>query len=135
MPEEGWDDLTIQLFLSELAVMDTNNFIGNSPCCFPLAGATLTSMFVICLYLIMTGNVGAGEREARVFCTLVRNRHFGLSHGIGRSGEISAVQPKAAGSSLLYKLTSLLALHAIRLAGIPDTKACLVVPTATGCYG
>ena len=40
-----------------------------------------------------------------------------LSHGIGRSGDIAAVQPKAAGSSLLMKLTNCMALDAIRMAG------------------
>lgn len=40
-----------------------------------------------------------------------------LSHGIGRSGDIAAVQPKAAGSSLLMKLTNCMALDAIKMAG------------------
>ena len=38
-------------------------------------------------------------------------------HGIGRSGDISAVQPKAAGSSLLNKITNSLVLNVIKLAG------------------
>lgn len=42
-----------------------------------------------------------------------------LGHGIGRSGEITAVQPKAAGSSLIMTLTNSLALHAIKLSGNP----------------
>ena len=45
-------------------------------------------------------------------CCFVR-----LSHGIGRSGDIAAVQPKAAGSSLLMKLTNCMALDAIKMAG------------------
>lgn len=28
-PEEGWDDATIELFLADLAQMDSNNFPGN----------------------------------------------------------------------------------------------------------
>jgi len=40
-----------------------------------------------------------------------------LSHGIGRSGDIAAVQPKAAGSSLLMKLTNCMVLDAIKMAG------------------
>jgi O-phospho-L-seryl-tRNASec:L-selenocysteinyl-tRNA synthase len=28
IPDEGWDDLTIQLLMTELAAMDSNNFIG-----------------------------------------------------------------------------------------------------------
>jgi len=42
---------------------------------------------------------------------------FRLSHGIGRSGDIAAVQPKAAGSSLLMKLTNCMVLDAIKMAG------------------
>ena len=28
MPVEGWDDVTIEFFITELAMMDSNNFIG-----------------------------------------------------------------------------------------------------------
>ena len=28
-PEQGWDESTIELFLHELSVMDSNNFLGN----------------------------------------------------------------------------------------------------------
>lgn len=42
---------------------------------------------------------------------------FRLIHGIGRSGDISAVQPKAAGSSLLNKLTNSVVLDIIKQAG------------------
>ena len=43
-PDNGWDDATIQYMLHELAAMDSNNFIAN---------------------------VGVGEREARIKCSLV----------------------------------------------------------------
>lgn len=104
-PEEGWSDTTIELFLHELAVMDSNNFLSNS---------------------------GVGEREGRVACDLVARRHYRLVHGIGRSGDIAAVQPKAAGSSLLNKLTNSLVLDILRLAGARSTASCFVVPMATG---
>ena len=39
-------------------------------------------------------SVGVGEREARVASALVARRHYSLAHGIGRSGNISAEQPK-----------------------------------------
>uniref|UniRef100_D6RGM2 Sep (O-phosphoserine) tRNA:Sec (selenocysteine) tRNA synthase n=1 Tax=Mus musculus TaxID=10090 RepID=D6RGM2_MOUSE len=29
-PEDGWDESTLELFLHELAVMDSNNFLGSS---------------------------------------------------------------------------------------------------------
>lgn len=58
-PEEGWSESTIELFLSELAVMDSNNFLGNC---------------------------GVGEREGRVASSLVARRHYrftviSLAHG------------------------------------------------------
>lgn len=81
-----------------------------------------------------TQNVGLGEREARVASPLVYERHYGLCHGIGRSGELGAVQPKAAGSSLIMKLTNLMLLDALRLAGLQRqaASACLLIPMATG---
>lgn len=30
IPKKGWDDQTIEFFLSELALMDSNNFLGLS---------------------------------------------------------------------------------------------------------
>ncbi|XP_049645955.1 O-phosphoseryl-tRNA(Sec) selenium transferase [Suncus etruscus] len=104
-PEDGWDESTLELFLHELAVMDSNNFLGNC---------------------------GVGEREGRVASTLVARRHYRFIHGIGRSGDISAVQPKAAGSSLLNKITNSLVLDIIKLAGVQTVASGFVVPMATG---
>lgn len=42
-------------------------------------------------------NVGMGEREGRVYSSIVSRRHFGLMHGVGRSGDLMNEQPKAAG--------------------------------------
>ena len=105
LPPQGWDDNTLRLLIQELSLMDSNTF---------------------------PGNTGVGEREARVICPIVQQRHFGLGHGIGRSGDIAEQQPKAAGSSLLYKLTNALTLDAIRLAGAKESKEALVLPLATG---
>ncbi|XP_042079039.1 O-phosphoseryl-tRNA(Sec) selenium transferase [Haplochromis burtoni] len=104
-PEEGWNESTVELFLSELAVMDSNNFLGNC---------------------------GVGEREGRVASSLVARRHYRLIHGIGRSGDIAAIQPKAAGSSLLNKLTNSVVLDVLKLAGVRSVASCFVVPMATG---
>ncbi|KAM9425298.1 O-phosphoseryl-tRNA(Sec) selenium transferase isoform 1-T1 [Pholidichthys leucotaenia] len=104
-PEEGWSESTVELFLNELAVMDSNNFLGNC---------------------------GVGEREGRVASNLVARRHYRLIHGIGRSGDIAAVQPKAAGSSLLNKLTNSVVLDILKLAGVRSVSSCFVVPMATG---
>lgn len=105
IPEDGWDDATIELLLHQLSLMDSNNFLGNS---------------------------GVGEREARIASTLVSRRHYRMGHGIGRSGDISEVQPKAAGSSLMNKLTNSMLLHMIQAAGVSSAKSCFIVPMATG---
>lgn len=51
------------------------------------------------------------------FSALVARRHYRLGHGIGRSGDLGEVQPKAAGSSLMNKLTNSLVLDVIRYMG------------------
>ncbi|KAL8455730.1 hypothetical protein Emag_000455 [Eimeria magna] len=56
------------------------------------------------------GQASVGEREGRVFSEV----------------------PKAVGSSLLYRLTSYLALHAVKICGIQAAARCLPVPLATG---
>ncbi|XP_062501031.1 O-phosphoseryl-tRNA(Sec) selenium transferase-like isoform X3 [Corticium candelabrum] len=78
------------------------------------------------------GNIGAGEREARIASDFVARRHFRLGHGVGRSGDITAIQPKAAGSSLLMRLTNCLVLDTIKLAGVRSAAACVLLPVATG---
>jgi O-phospho-L-seryl-tRNASec:L-selenocysteinyl-tRNA synthase len=79
-----------------------------------------------------SSNTGVGEREGRVFSSLVSKRHFYLSHGIGRSGDIVEVQPKAAGSSVIYKLTNKLVTHALQVAGLSKELSAIVFPLATG---
>jgi O-phospho-L-seryl-tRNASec:L-selenocysteinyl-tRNA synthase len=74
---------------------------------------------------------GVGEREGRIFSPLLSKQHYYLAHGIGRSGDLFSLQPKAAGSSLVLKLTCALAKHALSLAGLGKVD-CLVVPLATG---
>ena len=73
MPQDGWQDREIEFLLQQLSQMDSNNF---------------------------PANAGVGEREGRVYSSLVARRHYGLGHGIGRSGDLTEVQPKAAGSSI-----------------------------------
>ncbi|KAF1333507.1 O-phosphoseryl-trna selenium transferase, partial [Globisporangium splendens] len=105
VPNDGWDEQTVELVLQSLAAMDSNNF---------------------------RTNIGAGEREARVFSSLVAKRHFHLCHGVGRSGDVAAVQPKAAGSSLIVQLTNALAKDLLREAGLRSIASALVLPVATG---
>ena len=89
------NEAEIKLILAEIALSDSNNF---------------------------SGKVGVGEREGRVFSRLVADRHFELSHGIGRSGNIRDPQPKAAGSSVLARLTDALLLNAVKVAGVKVMK-------------
>lgn len=105
LPQYHWDNETIQYLLQQLTFMDSNNF---------------------------PHNIGVGEREGRIYSSLVSSRHYSFAHGIGRSGNITEVQPKAAGSSLLYKLTNLMVQHAIELSGYNTLKCSLVIPMATG---
>eukprot|EP00033_Pygsuia_biforma_P002973 GCRY01003274.1.p1 GENE.GCRY01003274.1~~GCRY01003274.1.p1 ORF type:complete len:655 (-),score=182.86 GCRY01003274.1:388-2352(-) len=105
LPKEGVDPQTIELILFELSAMDSNNFVDQ---------------------------IGVGEREGRVFSSLVRQRNFGFAHGIGRSGDVQEVQPKAAGSSLLVRLTNCLLLSLLRTVGATKTKQAVLMPVATG---
>lgn len=104
-PEEGWDEATIELLLHNLALMDSNNF---------------------------PANCGVGEREARIVSEIVARRHFRMGHGIGRSGDITEIQPKAAGSSLVNKLANSFMLDVLKTFGVASTTACFIVPMATG---
>ena len=106
MPDKGWNQCDVEMLLRQLAMLDSNNFA-----------------------------VGLGEREGRVYSSLVSNRSFGLSHGMGRSGSLADPQPKAAGSSLLVTLTNALARDVLVLGGdseLKRDKEVLVLPVATG---
>lgn len=104
-PDNGWDDATIEMFLSNLALMDSNNF---------------------------KEHAGVGEREGRIACNLVAKRHFLMTHGIGRSENIAEVQPNATGSSLMIKLVNAMLLESIRFMGVASATGCFMVPMATG---
>ncbi|CDJ59249.1 soluble liver antigen/liver pancreas antigen domain-containing protein, putative [Eimeria maxima] len=97
LPDKGWQCLHIEQLLLQLAAADANN---------------------------MLKQCSVGEREGRIFSSLVARRHFHLAHGIGRSGDIFALQPKAVGSSLLYRLSSYLALDAIHICGSNKVSPC-----------
>ncbi|TPP63611.1 O-phospho-L-seryl-tRNASec:L-selenocysteinyl-tRNA synthase [Fasciola gigantica] len=105
LPEQGFPESNIEAFFLQLSSMDSNNW---------------------------EDSVGVGEREGRVLLNLIRRRHFGLIHGIGRSGDIAAIQPKAAGSSVVNRLTNQLLLDWLRKSGAPSTAHCFLTPMATG---
>jgi len=121
LPDCAWSNVQIQSLLFLFSTLDTNN------------------------KTLATGNTGddedsrwcgVGEREGRVYSSLVAQRHFGLSHGMGRSGDITEPQPKAAGSSVLVKLTLLLTLDALRRGSKLDPKGPaahgILLPLCTG---
>ena len=105
LPETPWDEQSLEALLRDAAGMDSNNAIAN---------------------------VGVGEREGRVACPLVSRRHFHLAHGMGRSGQLVAEQPKAAGSTLLVRIAGFVAADALVVAGLPPGGASTLLPVATG---
>jgi O-phospho-L-seryl-tRNASec:L-selenocysteinyl-tRNA synthase len=73
-----------------------------------------------------------GEREGRVASALVERLAGGFNHGVGRSGHLTAPQPKAAGASQMQVLANQVALDAVRRLGLPNVKSGIVLPLATG---
>ena len=56
-----------------------------------------------------------------------------MGHGIGRSGDVNALQPKAVGSSLMVKLTKSMTLNVLKkVIGLSCINVCIVLPFATG---
>jgi O-phospho-L-seryl-tRNASec:L-selenocysteinyl-tRNA synthase len=110
LPQHGWTDLQIQRVLLALSSLDTSGK--------PRQWC------------------GVGEREGRCYSSLVRSRHFGFAHGIGRSGDLQEPQPKAAGSTVLNKLATCLALDAVRRGSGLDAAAAarhgILLPMCTG---
>lgn len=103
--DDGMSDAHIEALVMHLSLMDSNNF---------------------------PSRCGAGEREGRVLSALVSKRHYHMSHGVGRSGDLVADQPKACGSSLISKMANVATLDAIRCAGYKACEEAIVVPMATG---
>lgn len=73
-----------------------------------------------------------GEREGRIASDLIGELSAGFNHGIGRSGHITAPQPKAAGASLMQRLANQVSLDAIRKLGLPNVRGGIVLPMSTG---
>ncbi len=109
LPDTSFTDFQIELLLNLLSAMDTDK---------DLAAARV------------------GEREGRVASPLVARLAGNFVHGIGRSGHITAPQPKAAGASLMQKLTNQIATDAIQRLGLPNMQHGAVLPLSTGmCIG
>lgn len=105
IPEEGWRDEEVRLLLKMLSMMDTDND--------PDAARV-------------------GEREGRVASPLVAELAAGFCHGVGRSGDVTAPQPKAPGGSAMYALANVLASDAIKRFGAPNLRHAVVLPLSTG---
>ncbi|KAL2911861.1 hypothetical protein HK105_208641 [Polyrhizophydium stewartii] len=123
MPQQGWTDEQVRSVLAMFASMDSNNHGSTRPGSGSGSGGGGSG-----------GGVGVGEREGRVWSAMVAERHSFLAHGVGRSGDIVAVQPKAPGSSLIQRLTHFMAADALRVAGASKTlvASAIVLPMATG---
>ncbi|MCW4018676.1 MAG: O-phosphoseryl-tRNA(Sec) selenium transferase [Candidatus Bathyarchaeota archaeon] len=105
VPQEGWKDCQIERFLNLLATMDSDK---DSKAAF------------------------VGEREGRVVSSAVSKLAGGFHHGVGRSGDLTKAQPKAAGGSLMYFFANILASDAMKRFGVPKIKKAVVFPMATG---
>ncbi len=105
IPEDGWNDEEVRLLLKLLSMMDTDKD--------PDAARV-------------------GEREGRAASPLVAELAAGFCHGVGRSGDVVAPQPKAPGGSAMYALANTLASDAIRRFGAPNLRHAAVLPLSTG---
>jgi O-phospho-L-seryl-tRNASec:L-selenocysteinyl-tRNA synthase len=105
LPESSWSDEQIEFLLQMLSNMDTDKDDKASR---------------------------VGEREARIASKLHLKTSAGFCHGVGRSGFLTAPQPKAPGGSIMYELTNYLALNFLKKFGLPNIKSAIVVPLCTG---
>ncbi len=105
VPTNPWTDEQIEFLLNVLSQMDTDKDMNASQ---------------------------VGEREARIASPLHLKISGGFCHGVGRSGFLTAPQPKAPGGSIMYEITNYLARDIMRNFGLPNIKAAIITPVATG---
>ncbi len=105
VPQEGWKDSQIEELLRLLSSMDSDK--DSKAAC-------------------------VGEREGRVASPAVSKLAGGFHHGVGRSGDLTQAQPKAAGGSLMYFFANKLATDAIKRFGAQNIEGAVVFPVATG---
>ena len=126
LPDQGWSDFEIQSLLLTLSTLDTNHKTPthSNSSHDPSSSAPTTRW------------CGVGEREGRVYSHMVLQRHYGFTHGVGRSGDITEPQPKAAGSSIVAQLTLNLVLDAVRRGSGLDSRTSaahgILLPLCTG---
>jgi O-phospho-L-seryl-tRNASec:L-selenocysteinyl-tRNA synthase len=105
MPMDPWSDEQITFFLQTLSNMDTDKDDKASR---------------------------VGEREARIASRLHMLTSSGFCHGVGRSGFLTAPQPKAPGGSIMYEISNYLARDFLRKFGLPNIQKAIVTPLCTG---
>ncbi|MFX0103684.1 MAG: O-phosphoseryl-tRNA(Sec) selenium transferase [Candidatus Hodarchaeota archaeon] len=105
IPTNGWKEDQVRLLFQLLASMDTDKD---------------------------ENAARVGEREGRTASSLVSELCAGFSHGIGRGGDIFAIQPKATGGSILNLLSSKIATSLLKSIGMSGIKSSIVLPVATG---
>lgn len=105
VPQEGWKDSQIEELLHVFSSMDSDKD---------------------------SKAAGVGEREGRVASAAVSRLAGGFHHGVGRSGDLTEAQPKAAGGSLMYFFANKLSTDALKRFGVPNIKKAVVFPMATG---
>nr|MDO8114480.1 O-phosphoseryl-tRNA(Sec) selenium transferase [Candidatus Sigynarchaeota archaeon] len=105
IPDAGWNEKQLRLFFDLLSSMDTDKD---------------------------ESAARVGEREGRTVNDYVLSLSAGFAHGIGRSGDIMAVQPKAAGGSILNLLSGKIATSLLKKIGLPKIGDAIVLPMATG---
>ena len=106
IPTNGWSELWINHLLQEISLMDSNNFQDN--------GSTTV------------------DDNQMILSPLVARNHFYLKHGIGKTGDITSVQPKAAGTSLLSKIANSFAGDVMKMQGVTSASCCLLMPVDIG---
>ncbi len=105
VPKEPWSDEQIEFLLQVLSNMDTDKD---------------------------DNAARVGEREARIASKLHLKTSAGFCHGVGRSGFLTAAQPKAPGGSIMYEITNYLARNFLKNFGLPNIQKAIVCPLCTG---
>ncbi|MFX1480259.1 MAG: O-phosphoseryl-tRNA(Sec) selenium transferase [Promethearchaeota archaeon] len=105
VPKDPWNDQQIEFLLELLSNMDTDKD---------------------------SNAARVGEREARIASKLHLKTSAGFCHGVGRSGFLTAPQPKAPGGSIMYEISNYLARDILRNFGLPNVTEAIVVPLCTG---
>jgi O-phospho-L-seryl-tRNASec:L-selenocysteinyl-tRNA synthase len=105
VPKNPWNDQQIEFLLELLSNMDTDKD---------------------------SNAARVGEREARIASKLHLKTSAGFCHGVGRSGFLTAPQPKAPGGSIMYEISNYLARDILRNFGLPNVTEAIVVPLCTG---